>query len=78
MASSRFTRTRARLGVRTRQLPAGHPELDTIREELKSALVVQRIALVLDKAAVPLTAELRTEIDEVLDVRQVTDEAVLA
>lgn len=69
MASNRFTRTRALLGSRTRQLPAGHPELLALRQEMATAVVVQRINAVLDKATVPLTPELRAEIITVLDER---------
>lgn len=71
MASSRFTSTRARLAIRSRYLPPDHPELVALREELARLVVVQRITAVLDKSQAPLTAELRAEIDTILDAHQV-------
>ena len=70
MASTRFTRTRARLGVLSRSLPPDHSQLAALREELASALVVQRIAAVLDKSSAPLTPELRAEIEALLAERE--------
>lgn len=68
---SRFTRTRARLGLESRRLPADHPEILALREELPGALVVHRIGLILDKSSVPLTPDMRTEIEALLAERVV-------
>lgn len=75
MVSTRFTRRRSELGRAVRDLPPEHPRIVALREELKSALVVQRIALALAKANVPITPELRAEIDEVLASHQVVTTA---
>lgn len=50
MASTRFTRTRARIGYLSQTLPPDDPQLATLREELKSAVIVQRISAVLAKS----------------------------
>ena len=71
MASNRFTRTRAKIARRSKSLPADHPELVALREDLASALVVHRIGLILDKAPVLLTPELRAEIEDLLAEREV-------
>jgi hypothetical protein len=72
VASTRFTRIRSRIALRSRELPTDHPEILALREEPKGALVVQRIGLVLDKAKTPLTPELRAEIEQLLADRVTT------
>lgn len=69
MASNRFARARATLASRSRRLPADHPDLTALRQELGVAVVLQRIEAVLDVATIPLTPQLRAEINAVLDER---------
>src|ERR1700741_4469665 len=71
VASTRFTRTRAKIGMKCRQLPADHPDIQALRDELPGALVVHRIGLIIEKSPVPLTPQLRAEIEALLAERQV-------
>lgn len=68
MASNRFTRTRATLASKSRIWDDDDPRMVALREQLRTAVVVQRIEIALDKGP-GLTPELRAEIDVLLDER---------
>ncbi|MFV8242151.1 hypothetical protein [Mycolicibacterium peregrinum] len=70
MGSNPFTRARANFAQLSRSHGPDDPVLVAARQRMNEAFVVHKIGQLLDKSEAPLTADLRAEIEAVLDAHQ--------
>ena len=67
MGSTPFTRARAQVAHLSRTLSPADPVMVAVRQQMREAFVVHKIAEFLGKSDVPLTAQMRVDIEALLD-----------